>query len=140
MNLSPGLALPVILAGGSPADRDLATRNGPYIQRLARVSAVEFAGDGEPEPSGAAVALIGDLRILVPLAGLIDANKEIDRLGKQLAKVRKDLDSCTRKLTNSSFVDNAPPEIVQQERDRVADFERISFKLEAQIARLRKMD
>ncbi len=136
MNLSPGLRLSAVLAGYSEIDAARAAANAVYIERLGRVSDVRLAADGEAEPAGSAVALVGDLRVLVPLAEHVDIGKEIERLTKQLERARKDLAGCERKLANRKFVDNAPADIVQKERDRVADLGRKAEKLEAQIARL----
>ena len=85
---------------------------------------------------GAAVALLGAMRILVPLAGLIDVASERDRLGKQLAKSRDDAAKSRRKLDNQSFVANAPPDVVAKERERVAEVEQRAAQLEQQLARL----
>ena len=63
------------------------------------------------------------MRILVPLAGLIDVAAERDRLGKQLAKTRDDLGKVRRKLENQSFVANAPPDIVAKEHARIAELD-----------------
>jgi len=70
---------------------------------------------------------------------LIDVAAERERLGKQLAKTRDDLDKARRKLSNQNFVANAPPEIVAQENTRIADFEQRASQLDAQIARLSEL-
>jgi len=139
MNLNPGLSLPVSLAGYTPEDAARVERNSKYIRRLARVASVDLIGAGDPEPPGCAVALIGDLRILVQLAGLIDIGAEIERLEKQLGKVARDLETCRKNLSNPKFVDNAPADIVQQERDRVTEFEQKQAGLEAQVEKLRAL-
>ena len=71
-----------------------------------------------------ATALVGELTVLVPMAGLIDAAAEAERLGKLLAKTQQDLAKTQQKLANENFVRNAPPEVVEQERERIADLER----------------
>ena len=76
------------------------------------------------------------MRILVPLAGLIDVAAERDRLGKQLEKTRDDLGKVQRKLDNQSFVANAPPEIVAKEHTRIAELTQRATQLEQQLARL----
>jgi valyl-tRNA synthetase len=88
-------------------------------------------------PPESAIALVGDLSILVPMAGLIDAAAEAERLGKQLVKVRQDLNKTQTKLSNENFVRNAPPEVVEQERTRVAELERTVTNLTAQLERVR---
>ena len=79
------------------------------------------------------------MRILVPLAGLIDVGAERDRLGKQLAKTHDDLGKVRRKLENQSFVANAPAEIVAKEHARIAELEQRAAQLEQQIARLAEL-
>ena len=79
------------------------------------------------------------MRILVPLAGLIDVAGERDRLGKQLAKTHDDLTKVRRKLENQSFVANAPPDIVAKEHARIAELEQRAAQLDQQIARLSEL-
>ena len=88
---------------------------------------------------GAATALLGGMRILVPLAGLIDVALERERLDKQLARTKDDLQKCLRKLGNENFVANAPEEIVAKENARVAEFRQRAEQLEQQLARLAEL-
>jgi valyl-tRNA synthetase len=73
------------------------------------------------------------------MAGLIDAAAEAERLGKQLVKANKDLALTQKKLANDNFVRNAPPEVVEQERTRVAELERTVTNLTAQLERVRRL-
>jgi valyl-tRNA synthetase len=82
---------------------------------------------------------VGELTILVPMAGLIDADAEIERLTKRIAKARDDHGKIMKKLSNENFVKNAPPDVVAQDRERVADFERTIASLETQLDRVRKL-
>jgi valyl-tRNA synthetase len=93
----------------------------------------------EAQPPESAIALVGDLSILVPMEGLIDAAAEAERLGKQLAKAQADLDKTRLKLANENFVRNAPPEVVEAERARVAELERTVISLTAQLERIRRL-
>jgi valyl-tRNA synthetase len=138
MNLSPGKALPVKLAGATAADRARVATNRAYIERLARVADIEHLEDSAAV-RGAATALLGEMRILVPLAGLVDVGAEITRLDKQLARARKDLEACRRKLDNASFVSNAPAEIIAKERERAAELTQRSDQLSAQLTRIREI-
>ena len=79
------------------------------------------------------------MRILVPLAGLIDVAGERERLGKQLAKTRDDLDKMRRKLENKNFVANAPPDVVAKDQARVAELEQRATQLNQQLARLSEL-
>jgi valyl-tRNA synthetase len=77
--------------------------------------------------------------VLVPLAGLIDPSSELQRLTKRLQKTEEEIGRCHAKLSKDSFVNNAPPEVVQQERGRLEDFERTRTGLQRQIEQVRKL-
>jgi valyl-tRNA synthetase len=83
------------------------------------------------------VALVGTLALLVPMAGLIDAGAEAERLGKLIAKTQADLAKTQAKLANENFVRNAPPQVVSTERERAAELTRAAADLGAQLERLR---
>jgi valyl-tRNA synthetase len=80
------------------------------------------------------------MRVLVPLAGLIDVATEIERLQKQLARSQKDLHSVERKLDNRSFIANAPDDIVARERARREEINQQTGRLQAQLTRLRELE
>ncbi|HEY5665216.1 MAG TPA: valine--tRNA ligase [Gammaproteobacteria bacterium] len=138
MNLSPSRPLPVKLEGYTEEDRKQVATNGLYIERLARVESIDWLEPGEKAP-GAATELLGDMRILIPLAGLIDADKEIERLGKQIAKLVTDLEKTNNKLSNERFTRNAPPEVVARERGRADELTQRRSRLEQQIEKLREI-
>jgi len=73
----------------------------------------------------------------VPMAGLIDAKAEIERLEKRIAKTKDELRKAQTKLSNENFVKSAPPNVVAQERERAAEFERTLSSLETQLAKVR---
>ena len=91
--------------------------------------------DDEEAPSSA-TALLDELRLLVPMKGLIDVDAERARLSKQLDKVQGELAKAEGKLANEKFVNNAPPAVVSQERDRAADFQRQIEQLTEQVKKL----
>ncbi len=135
MDISPGKFLPVLLQHASAQDRERVERNLLLLQRVGRVeSVVELADDEEPPVSAA--ALHGEMRMLVPMKGLIDVEAERSRLGKQLEKVQIELARAMGKLGNEKFVNNAPAEVVTQERARAADFEKTIAQLSDQIDKL----
>ncbi len=73
------------------------------------------------------------------MAGLIDADAEIERLTKKIEKTRIDRDKIAKKLSNENFVKNAPPDVVALDRDRIEEFERTLASLETQLARVRSL-
>src|SRR5690606_1308943 len=138
-NIGPSHRLVVKLAGASATERGRIERHRAYLERLAmlaEISEVESASSVR----GAATALVGDMQILVPLAGLIDIAAERERLGKQLERASADLEKCRRKLANEAFVANAPPDVVAKERERAAELEQRAARLERQIALLTEIE
>jgi len=136
MDISPGKVLPVILDNAAARDRELASKHAALLTRVGRVASVDVLEPGA-EPPASATALLGETRLLVPMKGLIDVDAERARLEKQVAKVSADLATARGKLGNEKFVNNAPPAVVTQERERQADFER---QLEALNEQLGKLD
>jgi valyl-tRNA synthetase len=137
MNLARSTPLAALLADSSELDRARAGRHAGELKRLAGLDGIDVAPPGGVK--GAATALVGGMRVLVPLAGLIDVAAERDRLAKLLAKTRDDLGKARRKLENRDFVANAPAEIVAKENARVAEFEERALKLTQQLARLAEL-
>jgi valyl-tRNA synthetase len=90
-------------------------------------------------PPASATALLGTMKMLVPLAGLIDADAEISRLEKRLARTQSDRTKLVDKLANAGFVSRAPAELVEEERGRLAELERACSQLEVQLERLRAL-
>jgi valyl-tRNA synthetase len=137
-NLPRSATLTVRLADASPTDRERVERHASHLRKLAGLERIELVPPGETV-KGAATALLGAMRILVPLAGLIDVGAERERLGKQLAKTHDDLGKVRRKLENQSFVANAPADVVAKEHARVAELEQRATQLDQQIARLAEL-
>ncbi len=138
MDIPPSRRFDVRLAQCGPSDLERLARTRHWIERLANVSGLTPLGAGEPEPESA-VALQGELRILVPMAGLIDVAAEAARLARRIAKLQQDLGRTEAKLANPSFVANAPAAVVLQERARIADFSRELAGLEAQLLRVQRL-
>ncbi|MFK8016245.1 MAG: valine--tRNA ligase [Gammaproteobacteria bacterium] len=134
MDIAPGKPLPVLLANASEADQGHLAAQGDLLRELARLESVEMLVDREPPPS--ATALLGDLQILVPMAGLIDPVAEAARLTKQIEKQRKELSRARGKLDNEKFVQNAPAEILEKEQRRAQEFEAALTKLNAQLEKV----
>ena len=135
MDIAPGKPLPVMLDGYTKDDRRLCETNRRFLDGLARLEKIEYLGDGETAPE-AATALVGEMRVLIPLAGLIDKEAELERLGREISKLETNLERCRAKLTNANFVERAPAQVVEQERGRVSDMERSLGRLHEQRARI----
>jgi valyl-tRNA synthetase len=138
MNIATSRRIPVLLKGASADDKAYAERHRAYLERLAGIETLTVLAPGAAAPESA-TALIGELTVLVPMAGLIDVAAEIERLTKLLAKAEQELAKTKVKLSNDNFVRNAPPDVVKTERERQADFERQVTSNKAQLERLRGM-
>jgi valyl-tRNA synthetase len=137
-NLPRSTTLRVQLADATDADRGRVALHASRLRKLSGVESIEMLPPGA-NVKGAATALLGAMRILVPLAGLIDVAAERDRLGKQLGKTLDDLGKVRRKLDNQNFVANAPPDVVAKEHGRVADLQQRASQLEQQLTRLAEL-
>ncbi|MBT8092155.1 MAG: valine--tRNA ligase [Gammaproteobacteria bacterium] len=135
MDISPGKALPVMLQHADADDQRRVNEHALLLQRVGRVESVTLLSDGE-QPPAAATALLDDLRLLVPMKGLIDVAAERARLDKQVGKVKADLAKSEGKLGNEKFVNNAPAAVVSQEQERVAEFRKRLSQLAEQLEKL----
>ena len=138
MNIAPSKALPVLLQHAGQEDQRRLNQHRPYLDFLARLeSATVLAEDQEPPES--ATALVGGMKVLIPMAGLIDKEAELARLAKEIGKLEKDLERSSAKLQNPAFVDKAPAEVVANARKQVADMEAALAKLREQEGRIRAL-
>ncbi len=120
MNIPPGKPLPVLVANASARDRQWIALARPYLDFLARTESIGLLDDAADAPESA-IALVGDMKILIPMAGLIDKDAELVRLDKEIAKLRADVQRIEQKLSNPNFVDKAPAAVVQKERARLGE-------------------
>jgi len=134
MNISMAKLLPVLLQNGSDNDKRCTEENAQFLKKLASLESIEWL-NGQEAPLSA-TALVGDLEILVPMAGLIDKNAELARLRKEHEKMEKELARLQGKLQNPKFVDKAPADVVQKERDKLSDAELAQSKLREQIDKI----
>jgi valyl-tRNA synthetase len=116
--VSPKLTVPLSFSDGTPYQRQLALRFVDEIRFLAKTELPQW---DEVDPVSA-IAVIGELKLTIPLAGLIDVAAEKQRLAKEITRIEGEIRKCEGKLGNANFVANAPAEVVAQEKQRVADF------------------
>jgi valyl-tRNA synthetase len=138
MDIAPSRKLEVLLQNASAVDAGYLERNLHYLMRLAGIQTPRALAAAEAAPI-AAVALLGNLEILVPMKGLIDPTAELDRLAKRLRKAEVDLSKLEAKLSNSQFAKNAPPDIVAKDQQRLEELRTEIGQLSAQTARVMKL-
>jgi len=135
MNVDAKQAVPVRVATTDPELTLLLSDARDYVFKLAQVSQLEIV----PELTGdrlSARAVAGGLALEVPLAGLIDVEAERARLTKELEKARREIATLERKLSQASFVEKAPKEVVDENRRRLADYQDQAAKLSEGLKRL----
>ncbi len=131
LGVSPSKQVPLLVRAGAANDVARMQRFGSQLRFLTRLSAIDTL-DGEPPP--AASALVGELALFVPLEGLVDLDAERARLDKELARIGAEKDKSAAKL--AKFSDKVPAAVVDQERQRLADWTAQYDALAAQRARL----
>lgn len=129
MDIAPKKPLPVLLHQGNDADKKRARELETYLINLAKLESLTWLDAVEAPP--AATALVGELELLIPLAGLIDKNQEQQRLNKEIGKLEKELARTQQKISNENFVKKAPAELVASEKIRITE-------MEASLAKLRE--
>ena len=138
MNIDPRKPLPVMLQNTSSQDRLRGEANARLLQSLARVETIRWLAGDETAPESA-TSLVGEMKLLIPMAGLIDKTAELARLAKEIEKLAKDVDRVEAKLSNASFVDKAPAAVVDKERGKLAEMKSALDKLREQRNRIEKM-
>ncbi len=128
MNLSPSKLLTAIYRGSNSKSIATIISQQNIILNLARLENLQQLNANDPSPE-AATAIVGDLEIFIPLAGLIDVEAESKRLLKEIEKLEKEKALYKKKLDNESYTQKAPSEIVQQERERLSQAEAALYKL-----------
>jgi valyl-tRNA synthetase len=135
MNISPAKVIPLLLAGGDTGDRSRIAKFAAQVSFLARAETPQWIETGVDEPAAAA-AVVGALRVMIPLAGLIDLDAEKVRLAKEIIRIEVEIKKCEGKLGNANFVANAPAEVVTQERQRITDWTATIAALREQAQKL----
>jgi valyl-tRNA synthetase len=135
LDIAPSRKLEVLLQNAGSRDIEYLGRNLHYLVRLAGVEPPRALGPAETAPISA-VALLGTLEILVPMAGLIDPAAELARLSKRHGKAGADLQKMTSKLNNAEFARNAPADVVAKDQQRLSDLHMEIRQLSAQIAKV----
>ena len=124
MLIKPSMTIKAFYEGGDKIDRNRSKDLTNLIKVIAGLESLEWIGEKNLPPS--AVVVVENLKILIPLEGLIDPKEESQRLIKKIDKVSKEHKMLSSKLNNKKFTDNAPKELVQEQQER---FEIISKEL-----------
>ncbi len=129
MGISPAQRTPLLVAGGGEEIKEFA----PILQALGKLSEVQIVDD-MPADAMAPVAVVGETRLMLKVE--IDVAAEKERLKKEIEKLEKQISIAQGKLSNEGFVARAPAAVVEQEKQRVAEFTATLEKLKPQLAKL----
>ena len=133
MNVPPGARIPVTLTGASRATLDRLGQHRDLIASLARLKSIDSA---DAAPAGSVPFVIGEATASLSIAEFIDLAAERTRLTKDIGVLAQDIDRTAKKLANTDFVSRAPEEVVEENRERLAEAQAAKAKLEAALARL----
>ncbi len=133
MNVPAGAKVPLVIVGAPEVLQDRAGRHQETIVRLARLEAISFA---DTSPAGSAQIVVDGSTIALPLAGIIDMKAERARIAKEVAKVNAEIKKVTDRLGNPQFMSRAPEDVVEELRERQADWEARGQQLEAALRRI----
>jgi valyl-tRNA synthetase len=138
MNIAPSKRFNLLVQNAGKLQQQRIANYLPYLRFLARVDAVEILQDSDEAPESA-TALVGDMKLLVPLAGLIDKAAEQARLTKEIEKKTRELAGIDSKLSNASFVDKAPAHLVEQSRNRRDELNTAVQQLQQQLEQIKAL-
>ncbi|MBS0297002.1 MAG: valine--tRNA ligase [Proteobacteria bacterium] len=133
MNVPPSAKPPLVLVGAGDQTRALMQRHRGLITSLARLSDL---GEADAAPQGSAPFSIGEATAALSIADFIDLKAERARLEKEIATLTADADKTRKKLDNADFVARAPEEVVEENRERLAEAEAAAAKLQSALSRL----
>jgi valyl-tRNA synthetase len=133
LGVSPARQVTLLLQGGNANDAARVERFASQLTFLNRIERIDTVAG---EPPAAATGIVGDLRLFVPLEGLVDLDAERTRLDKELKRVESELAKSKGKLASETFVQNAPAAVVEQERQRLIDWSAQREALAQQRTRL----
>jgi len=135
MNIAPGKPLPCFVQNSNDTDKDYLKSNHAILTALAKLESITKLSDSD-EAAESATALVGEMKILIPLAGLVDKEQEIARLNKEIEKLAKQQQQFSGKLNNEKFVSGAPEAVVEKERQKLQSVEQAISDLGQQLDKI----
>jgi valyl-tRNA synthetase len=135
MNIAPRKPLPVLLQNYSNQDQARIEATRAYTSFLSALESITFLEPGTSAPESA-TALVGEMKVLIPMAGLIDKAAEMARLNKEIEKLGAEVLRGEQKLQNPSFVEKAPAQVVAKEQQRLNEMRSAFAKLQEQLSRI----
>jgi valyl-tRNA synthetase len=135
MKISMAKRIDIIVQNAAASDLRRLADFEPLLNKLAKLESVRVLAAGEEAPMSA-TALVGEMQVLVPMAGLIDKDAELARLDKEIARLQGEVQRVGGKLANEGFVAKAPAEVLDKERAKLAEAEQALSKLVEQRGKI----
>jgi valyl-tRNA synthetase len=135
LGVPPGKRGRIVLRVREPDLREALVADADHVALLAKLTAVEIV-EGGPDPSPAGVGVAGQVEVFLPMEGLVDIDRERERLTKELGKVEGWIKGCLAKLENESFLANAPAAVVAKQRELLSENRAKAEKLEQRLQAL----
>lgn len=139
MNVPPGKKSDVILHLTDEKLLRPMTANSDYIKRLAAAENVDISVATADKPDNAVAAVVQGIEIYMPIKGLIDIEKEVERLGKELASLEKETGRLSGKLGNQGFLDKAPADVVEKEKEKLQAAEEKILSIKERVGYLKSI-
>ncbi len=133
MNVPAGAKINLLVKDANPATQARLKSYDEILRRMARLERVELT---DSAPRGSIQTVLGEATLIMPIADIIDLAAEKARLKKQIEKLSIDIDGIDKKLSNESFVQNAPEEIIEEQKSRRLIAEQTRQKLESALKQL----
>ena len=138
MDIPPSKKLPVLLANASSQDIERLAKTQDYLVLLAKLDGITVLGKSDKAPA-CATAIVGEMEIMIPMAGLIDKDAELKRLNKSAEKLENDVKRTQGKLSNENFVGKAPEAVINKERAKLEDAQMQLSKIQEQIETIKAL-
>ncbi|WP_061241114.1 valine--tRNA ligase [Ectopseudomonas composti] len=135
MKISMAKRIDIIVANASASDQRRLADFEPLLNKLAKLESVRVLAAGEEAPMSA-TTLVGDMEVLVPMAGLIDKDAELARLDKEIGRLEGEVKRVSGKLANEGFVAKAPAEVLEKERAKLTEAEQALAKMVEQRGKI----
>ena len=135
MNVPPSKKAQLIYRTNDDNSDKLLLEHSHYLKQLAGIESIEKY-QSEKDLKSTATAVVDKLEIFIPLAGLIDLEVEKQRMKKEIDRISRQISGLEKKLTNENFLNKAPENVVNQEKEKMTNFNEKLKKLNANFNRL----
>ncbi len=132
LRIAPSAKIDAVIKANDQEKLGILREYGDYVTDLASVS-VLTCGTDVSRPKNSALAVESQIEICVPLEGLVDVEQEQERLRKEIQSVQKDIERAEAKLARKDFLNKAPRDIVEKERNKLSGFQAEEEKLKQQL-------